>query len=419
MPISDARGMGSGFLSGVMVVFVGNVVARGLGFLFPLALARVTSRSDFALVYFFVNTGFAAGELVLAGFPTGLTRFISAYPGERSHWTGAAVLGGMPLLTLSIIAGCVLSVQSSAPVGPMILVIVGLTIDAYYFALLRGLGWFGTLMLYRISANAGQLIVLLVAAALGFASVELAVAAYSLLYLAPIVVIELKRHPLQDVLLNGSRPTLQAVRALTRFSVPALVSGLAYAAIQGLDVYFVRAFAPAQLADYGAARSLAMPMQLVPFAITLILLPRVASASEEARARMLEEALSVTLVVSVAAVLAYALLAGPLVSFFFPAGYKHASGLLVLIAPAMGIVSLYSVLSQWWMGIGRSMTPAACLVVAAALAACAELVITPRAGAPGAAASMGIGGLAALALLGSLTLAHLRRSSPGVVEASR
>ena len=74
------------------MVFGGNVAARALGFLFPVVLARATGRADFALVYFFVNTGFFVGELVLAGFPTALTRYLAA-PGtvERGTWLLASI----------------------------------------------------------------------------------------------------------------------------------------------------------------------------------------------------------------------------------------------------------------------------------------------------------------------------------------
>jgi len=408
-PLAGTEAVGNGLLSGAMVVFVGNAVARGLGFLFPLVLARVTGRADFALVYFFVNTGFSVGELVLAGYPTGLTRFVSAYPEARARWVWSAVLAGVPLLAISIAAGCALSAQSAAPIAPMVVVVVGLTIDAYYFALLRGLGWFGTLMMYRISANAGQLLVLAVAAWLGVASVGLAVAAYSLLYVAPMLVIEVKRHPLRSVFGQDARPSLDSVRALTRFSIPALVSGVAYAAIQGLDVYFVRTFASAQLADYGAARSLAMPMQLVPFAIAVVLMPRVAYADDHHRVRMLKEALGVTFVALMGASLSYMVFARPLIEVFFPESYRGASELLVFVAPALGLVGLHSVMSQWWMGTGRPLEPAACLCVGAVVAVCGQVTITAHAGASGAAASIGLGALASIGLLGSLTVARVRR----------
>jgi O-antigen/teichoic acid export membrane protein len=404
---APAATLGAGLLSSAAIVFVGNIVARGLGFLFPLVLTRVVGKSDFALVYFFINTGFSVGELVLTGFPTAMTRYVAADPLGRARWVSSALLGGAPLLAISIACGFALAIQTDAPPALMAVVVVGLTIDAYYFALLQGLGWFGTLMLYRVAANVGQLVVLAVAALLGVASVGLAVAAYSLLYLAPIAVIEWKRGPLRLVLRDRVRPTKAALRTLTRFSIPALISGVCYAAIQGFDVYFVRVFAPGQLADYGAARSLAMPMQLVPFAIAVILLPRVASAKSADRVRMLRMGFGLTLAALVAASLCYLVLARPLIDVLFPASYQRATGLLVLLAPALGLVGLYSVLSQWWMGTGHSLVPASCIFCGAVLAAVAQTVLTPRMGASGAAVSIALGALLALCLLGALTLAEV------------
>ena len=46
------------------VIFVGNLVARGLGFLFPVIVARVLGRDDFAIASFVISTGFFAGELI-------------------------------------------------------------------------------------------------------------------------------------------------------------------------------------------------------------------------------------------------------------------------------------------------------------------------------------------------------------------
>jgi O-antigen/teichoic acid export membrane protein len=405
------RSAGTDLLSSAAVVFVGNVVSRGLGFLFPLVLARVCLKSDFALVYFFVNTGFVVSELVLAGFPTAMTQYVSADPASRGRWASASVAGGLPLLAVSIAVGFTMAIQADVPPLFMSVVVIGLTIDAYYFALLRGLGWFGTLMLYRIAANVGQLVVLLAAAALGMASVGLAVAAYSLLYLAPIAVIEWRRGPIRLVFANRVRIARRDVIAIARFAVPALVSGVAYSAIQGLDVYFVRMFAAAQQADYSAARALAMPIQMIPFAVTVILLPRVASASAHDRVRLLRSSVLLTAVALVAISLCYVPFAGLLVGLIFPPSYHRGAELLVLIVPAFGLVGFYSVLSQWWMGTGRVLVPAACIVVAAAVAAASEIILTSRFGAIGAPISISIGALVAITLLGSFTvfdLAHPR-----------
>jgi O-antigen/teichoic acid export membrane protein len=393
-------------LSSAAVVFVGNLVARGLGFLFPLVVARSMDRADFALVYFFVTTGFTVGELALASYPTALTRWLAADTGGPGPWLPSAIVAGIPLLLASIVLGEVLAAQAAAPPGLLSLVVIGLTIDAYYFAALRGLRRFGWLVLYRVGANLAQLILLLGVVTLDAASVGAVVAIYAGVYLVAIAAIEATVGPVRALLRRATGPARAAIRELTGFAVPALISGTAYATILGLDVFFVRLFAPAELADYGAARALAMPMSLVSFAIGVILLPHVASAAVPDRRRLLVQALVTTVALGVAGVLAYAMLGPTALAIVYPEEYRAAGGTLVLLAASIGLMGGYSLLSQWWMGTGRPGPAAICLVAGAAAACAAHLVLTASLGGNGAAISTGIGALTAIGLLGAATLRH-------------
>ena len=47
-----------GAASSVITVAVGNTIARGLGFLFPLVVGRVLDRADFAIILLYISTGF-------------------------------------------------------------------------------------------------------------------------------------------------------------------------------------------------------------------------------------------------------------------------------------------------------------------------------------------------------------------------
>lgn len=402
-----------GAWSGAVIVFVGNVIARALGFAFPLALARAVGRDDFALVYFFISTGFFVGELVLAGFPTSLTRFLAA-PGAmpRGAWLVSAIAAGLPLLLASILAGIAFAGAADADPRLLAVMIVGLTIDAYYFAGLRGLSRFTLLVAYRIGANLAQILLLLGAWWLGLATVPVVVAIYAFTYLVPILAIEVAVGPVRALVGPAARVSRELLGPLTRFAIPALISGTAYAAIMGLDVYWVRVLAPAELADYGAARALAMPMSLVPFAIGVVLLPRVAATEPAGQVRLLRQALAATTVAAAAAVAGYVLLGAWVVGVVYPDGYEAAADLLPLLATAMGVMGVYSVLSQWWMGRGRPGPAAASLVVGAVVAAVAHVVLDPRLGAVGAAWSMLIGGAVAVAILGGVTAATTGASSP-------
>ena len=109
----------------------------------------------------------------------------------------------MQLLVISLGAGVVFAMRGDASPGLLALVIVGLTIDAYYFGGLRGLGGFGTLVAYRVSANLTQILIVVLAWRFGVATVPVIVAAYSLSYLVPMIAIEVEIRT--DAVLGATR----------------------------------------------------------------------------------------------------------------------------------------------------------------------------------------------------------------------
>ena len=396
----------------VIVVLAANVVSRGLGFLFPVLLAHGVDRPAFATAIFVINSGFFVGELVLTGYPTALTRFVAIDTDARARgaWLASAVAGGVPLFVASAAIGVALAIAGDAPPALLVIVILGLSIDAYYFGLLRGLGRFGLLSVYRVSANFLQLVLLALVIVLGAASLELAVVIYAFVYLGPIAVIELRHAILRGMLLPGIGPARDRLVSLTRFAVPALVSGTAYAAIVGFDVFFVRVYAPAALADYGAARTLALPIALVPFSVGVVLMPRVAAAAPREHRRLLGRAMAAVLGATLAAGAAYALLGEWTIELVFPASYAGAADGLRYLVPAIGLIGPYSIMAQWWSGIGRPALPAACLSAGAAVTIAGHLVLTSRLGAPGAGFAIGAGTGTALVLLAGVTIRHLLTS---------
>jgi O-antigen/teichoic acid export membrane protein len=396
-----------GMLSAARVVFAGNLVARAFGFLFPVVLAHSISKSEFALVYFFIGTGFFVGELVLAGFPGAMTRFLAAHPDDDT-WITTSVLCGIPLLVVSVIVGEVVAALTHAPWGLMTAVVVGLTIDAYYFGFLRGIGRFPLLALYRVVANGAQIVLLVVALQLGGGTPLVAVMIYSFVYLVPIAAIELRTGLLRRHLRGPWRATADHRRRLLKFAIPALISGTAYAGITQLEVFYVKVLAPHALADYAAASSLAQPMLLVPFAVGIVLMPNVAAASPAEQRRMLSRGLIVTAAASLAAVAGYVLLGGWVIDTILPSTYQGAHDPLPLLATALGLIGTYTTLSQWWLGRGRAIVPATTMTIATLVTAGAQLYLTPKHGATGAACALIAGGVVALVSLAIVTARAMR-----------
>jgi O-antigen/teichoic acid export membrane protein len=404
-------GRGGSLASTAAFVFFGNLLARALAFIYPVVVARIVDRSEFASVYFFIATGFFASQLVMTSYPTAMTRYVAAEPRleTRGRWVASALVGGVGLLAVSVIAGEALAQAVGARAFLMSVVVIGVSIDAFYFSLLRGLQRFTLLVLYRVGANLAQIIVLLAAYGLGVANVTTIVVIYSFIYLVPIVIIEILEGPVRGVLTGAVRVTARSMAALTRFAIPSLVIGVAWGTILGLDVFFVSLFAPDELADYSAARVLTVPMLLVPFAIDVVLLPRVAAtASDTEQWGLLRQALTASGAVALIAASAYAVAADLVVDIVFPPSYSAAADVLPFLAVALGLLGIYSVMSDWWMGTGRPLPPALSLSAGAIVAVGGHLVLTRHFGGVGAAISITLGTTVGLILLGAQTL----RASP-------
>ena len=69
----------------------------------------------------------------------------------RASWVSSALVAGLPLAGVSLLAGAALALAADAPPGLMALMVAGLSLDAYYFGLLRGLRRFGMLAAYRVA----------------------------------------------------------------------------------------------------------------------------------------------------------------------------------------------------------------------------------------------------------------------------
>jgi O-antigen/teichoic acid export membrane protein len=334
---------------------------------------------------------------------------------ERAGWLVASVLGGLPLLVASSALGIVLALRADAPTSLIVVVILGLTIDAYYFALLRGLRRFTLLTVYRVGANLAQILVLVALAASGTATLASVVVLYGLVYLVPIVVIEIAAGPGRRLARASVRGVRNRLPGLTRFAIPALVSGTAYGAVLGFDVFFVRLFAPEALADYAAARSLAVPMLLVPFALGVVLLPRAAASDVDrpGQARLLVRAVAITLAAAGGAWVGYLLLGGAVIDLVFPPSYADARAPLMTLVPAIGLVGTYSILSQWTLGVGRPWTAAVALGVGALVTLAGHAVATAQLGAPGAGLAIAAGAMTAIVVNALDTVRWLRSPATG------
>ena len=413
--MNGVRSVALGRLSrSVGTVFIGNLVARSLGVLFPIVVAHNLNQADFATTYFLISSGFFVAEFVTASYPTAMIQKLAAAEDDssRGRWIVGGALGGIPMLALAVPTGAVVATAGSAPPLLMGMVLVGLSIDIYFFGILSGLQRFGLLVVYRIAANLAQIRLLLGLIALGVRSITAAIALYSFVYVLPIVAIEALHAPVRTALRGAQRPTRSDLAQLTRFAIPSLAAGLAYGGILGLDVIMVRLLEPAALPAYSVARTLALPMMLVPLAVGVVVLPGAAARGPADQTRLLVRAWGATAILSLTAVGVYLVFGPRLVDMLFPSSFHDAIEPLRALAPALGVLGLYTVLSQWSLGVGRPVAPAVSLSCGAFCGLVAHLLLTNQHGAVGAAVALGIGAAVALVLLGTATLTFHMHQAP-------
>lgn len=385
----------------------GTMFARAIGFLFPVLLTHWEAKAAFGVIYFFIGAGFLVAEFSTSTYPVAM---ITLGAGERGtvpvgRWFAAASVGSIPAVLVAVIFGEILSYLAGAPAGLMTVVVLGLSLDGFYFSALTTLEEYRLTVVYRCIANTGQLILLACAVAAGIASIGVVLAIYGLIYVVPIAAIEIYRGPVRTAGWRRSGASADRIRRLTSFAVPSLIAGLSYGVIFGGDVFLVRLLAQQDSAVYAAARALAVPLIIAPTAIGTVVQPETAGAAPEAQWAMLRRVLAAGVGIAVIGSLVYAVLAGPLVSLFYGHDYEAAASQLRLVAVALALLGVHTLLQYWCLGAGLPRLPAISLALGAAITAAVGFVAVPRLGGAGAALAIAVG----MTIAAGVLLALIRR----------
>ena len=212
-------------------------------------------------------------------------------------------------------------------------------------------------------------------------------------------------------------------RQLVRFAGPLSVYALASTGLMSADIFFVKAMvaSPDAAGYYAAGQNIArIPLFLVA-GLAAIILPAVAAAGQRgaaAAATTASRALRWALIIVIPMSAVILATSTPLVELVYSASYRPAGTVLAILSPAMAALAMASIVAGILSGVGRVGPPASFSVAGLAVTLVVCLVLTPLAGAEGAAMATLIGSLVALigmvlalwrAIPGSLPLGSLVR----------
>lgn len=383
------------------LVLVITLLGRLIGFLYPVLLLRQLDNAAAGLAFFFINSAYFVVQPVSGGAAMAMVSPIAAASSddERAQWLRAAASAFVPGIALASVVAIVVCVTSSAPILPMLAMVLGLTADTMYFQLLTARQRYVAAASYRLIANVAQLAALVAVLVLGFRSVTLAVVIFASSYLVGFVAVE----PAQRVLIGLARRAVSATRAQRRrliaTAIPTAITGLAYSGIIGLDTYLVRLADHDLVAPYGAAKTLAAPFLLVSLALAMIVQPETARADRMQAAGLRRRIIRLGAAGSTIAIAACWIFSGFAVHLVYGARYPAAVTTLAWLGTGTTLLGLHTLLQMWCWGRGQYVTPLITLGTGAATAVAANLALVPTLGAPGGGAAMCLGATVSTALI--------------------
>jgi O-antigen/teichoic acid export membrane protein len=193
------------------------------------------------------------------------------------------------------------------------------------------------------------------------------------------------------------------LRRLLAASVPSALTGYAYAALAGLDTYFLVLNRRDMVATYGAAKTLSVPPLLVAYALGNMVQSEAAHATPEDAAALRRRILRGGLLVAAAGTGVACAVAAPAVHLLYGHRFPQAPGALRLLAAATALLGLHSLLHTWAFGRGKYHYPLISLSLGILPAVGLNLALVPAIGITGAAAGVLAGTVVAVGALWLLT----------------
>jgi len=338
---------------GVQTIGSGLQVAIGLGlwnlgnYAFFLLAGRVLGPADYGLVAAILS-GVLVIQTPFTSLQTALARVVSAVPSAEGaalyrtalrralRWTPA----GAALAAAAVVLAGV--VRDGVPVGPLlaaILVLLPVAVFPLALGQLQGERRFGRYALSMASFGLPRPLMLLPLLALGLGVYAALLGTAATTVLAGVVAVLFTADRLREAV--PGPPQAHHARAMATSLAPLVAGVTAVAVMSNLDVIAAKlALDPVEAGLFASAAVVAKAVFLVPQAITIVLLPRVAQrhAAGGATAELLAVSLGATLLIGAACSLIALAFAEPIMTLTFGDEFADSAAILPELTAAMTLI---------------------------------------------------------------------------------
>lgn len=398
------------FLKSSGIVGIGNVVARGFGFVFLIIIARVFSTQDYGIIRYSITVATIASIPLFYGFPTTLSRYLAKYDDKntRNSYFSNAIFAISIILTITIIIITLISFFIEGIDIFITIIIVGYAVNTTYFEIVRGLLLPKRIMIYKISVGAVKIsLVLLLIYIIKINSTDLVLVIFGISSFMFILIEVFKPIKLKFKIKLISKKRLSE---LTKFAIPLMITTAAYHIIFGIDILFIKYYEGIdEVGYYGVARTLSSVFYFVPVAIVTMLIPIVSKSDKKLYLGYTKLSIKLTLFASLVLLVLFFLFGEFAIKTIFAERYLEGLDALYVLCIGMSMFSLYIILEALVVGIGKPEFDAKSMVGTMVINIVGNICLVPKYGMIGAGVAFVIGVGFGLGLLGFYTIRYLKR----------
>ena len=391
------------FVKGSAVVGVGNVVAHVLNMIFFVIIARIYTKTEYGYIRYIIIIATLA-SVTMAGISRAFTIYLGKYKDEKNlrdiYFSNTIVA----IFFLSICITMILLVINKLSFGTF-LVMIGLTVFAFYFEVLRGFILPKRITTFRVGTNITEIImVIFFIFIVNSCPPLLVLGIFGFSCLVPMFIMEIfEPLPLSFKRIYISRGKL---RELFLLAGPLILSAITYTLMVSVDIILIESFlGMEEVGIYSVARTITIIFSFAPMAIGTILMPKVAGMKQKGKVRhYMKFSLICVVAVSFALLMFIHVFGGQIIGVLFTQKYLEAISPLYLLSYGMFFYSIYYILSNVWTGIGKPFIPSVVILGATGVNIVGNIYFIPRLGIMGAGLIFMLTYILAVIILGIITL---------------
>jgi len=385
------RILDSKILKGATWVGIGNVTSQILAFLFMVILARFYSKNDYGLIRYVISVGTLVATIVAAGFPSALVRFIAKNLGKQKKID--EYFTNIFTITLGLLFVVVIAVMIIYKFDMMItLIVIGYSVVYIYLGMIRGFIDYKKIALFNILRNLVKVAILLILC-------------YALFVKSPLFIVLLYAFGGWIVILllelvNPSRihysPALisrKTMKEVTVFSIPVMVSMIAYTALSSIPVIAIKYFYDYELvALYSAAMTLTVLFTFIPTALVTITMPKISNVENKSqRIKYTVQSFWFVLASGIVLYIPIFFFGKFALGMIFTEKYVPSYPALLVLSVGTIFTGLRNVFCALWEGSGRPIIGTYDIACASAVCITLSFLLVPCIGSIGAAYGYSLG----------------------------